>query len=125
LMKLRLPFEIAFMVLSGLRFLPLAAEEARNISEAQTVRGVRGPIRRFKLGIFPLFLNSLRRAQAMGITIEAKSWGAKNWNEFLRDIRIRPRDAVLSAYGLTLLLAGLYVRIVVDWGTIGTVSNPY
>ena len=125
MIKLKLPFEIAFMVLSGLRFLPLAAEEARNIAEAQSVRGVRGPVRRFRMALFPLFLNSLRRAQAMGITIEAKSWGAKNWKGFLRDVRIRPRDAVLIAYGLVLLFIGLYVRFVIGWGYIGSVANPY
>ncbi|GMR11527.1 MAG: hypothetical protein BMS9Abin28_2360 [Anaerolineae bacterium] len=125
MIKLKLPFEIAFMVLSGLRFLPLAADEARNIAEAQSVRGVRGPIRRFKLALFPLFLNSLRRAQAMGITIEAKSWGAKNWKGFLRDVRIRPRDAILTTYGVVLLLIGLYVRLVIGWGYIGSVANPY
>jgi energy-coupling factor transport system permease protein len=125
MIKLMLPFEIAFMVLSGLRFLPLAADEARNIAEAQSVRGVRGPIRRFKMALFPLFLNSLRRAQAMGVTIEAKSWGAKNWKGFLRDVRILPRDAVLGVYGLILLLIGLYIRFVIGWGYTAGVANPF
>lgn len=125
LIKLRLPFEIAFMVLAGLRFLPLAVEEAKNISDAQSVRGVRGHYRRWKTSLFPLFLNSLRRAQRMGITIEAKSFGARNWNEFLRDVRLQPRDAILASYGLLLLLAGLYIRFVIGWGYGVGVSNPY
>jgi energy-coupling factor transport system permease protein len=126
MIKLKLPFEIAFMVLSGLRFLPLAIEEAQNIRDAQTVRGVSGIYNRGRSALFPLFINSLRRAQRMGITIEAKSFGAKNWNEFLRDVRIQPRDAILISYGLILLLIGLYVRFIVGWGYYSSgVANPY
>lgn len=125
LIKLRLPFELAFMVLAGLRFLPLVMEEAKNISEAQTVRGVRGRYRRFKTALFPLFLNSLRRAQRMGITIEAKSFGARNWNGFLRDVQLERRDLILSSYGLILFIVGLYIRFVIGWGYSTTVANPY
>lgn len=125
LIKMRLPFELAFMVLAGLRFLPLVAEEARNISEAQTVRGVRGRVRRFRTALFPLFLNSLKRAQRMGVTIEAKSFGARNWQSFLRDVRFERKDLILLTYGSVILLAGLYVRFVVGWGYSTGVANPY
>ena len=125
MIRLGLPFEIAFMVLSGIRFLPLAMEEAKNISDAQTIRGVRGRFRRFRTMIFPLFLNSLRRAQLMGVTIEAKSWGAKNWKEFLRDVKLKPVDAILTIYALGLLFVGLYIRFVIGWGYAGGSRNPY
>jgi energy-coupling factor transport system permease protein len=125
MIKLKLPFEIAFMALSGLRFLPLVIDEAKNIAEAQTVRGVHGWVRRFRMALFPLFLNSLRRAQAMGVTIEAKGWGAKNWHGFLRDIRIRHVDALLIAYALALLSIGMYVLLVIGWGRAAGVANPF
>jgi energy-coupling factor transport system permease protein len=125
MIKLGLPFEIAFMMLAGIRFLPLAAEEARNISDAQTIRGVRGWFNRFRKMLFPLFLNSLRRAQIMGVTIEAKSWGAKNWKEFLRDVKITQVDAILASYGLALLLVSLYLRFVVGWGRGSGAMNPF
>lgn len=125
LIKMRLPFELAFMVLAGLRFLPLVAEEAKNIAEAQTVRGVRGRIRRFRTALFPLFLNSLKRAQRMGVTIEAKSFGARNWQSFLRDVEFKPSDLILLVYGISLFLIGLYVRFIVGWGYATGVANPY
>jgi energy-coupling factor transport system permease protein len=125
LIKMRLPFELAFMVLAGLRFLPLVAEEASNISEAQTVPVVRGRVRRFKTSLFPLFLNSLKRAQRMGVTIEAKSFGARNWNTFLRDVKFKRVDLILLTYALVLFVTGLYVRFVIGWGYASGVANPY
>ena len=125
LIKMRLPYELAFMVLAGLRFLPLVAEEAKNISEAQTVRGVRGRVHRFRTALFPLFLNSLKRAQRMGVTIEAKSFGARNWQSFLRDVAFQRNDLILVLYGAILLLLGLYVRFIVGWGYSTGVANPY
>lgn len=125
LVRLRLPFELAFMVLAGLRFLPLVMEEARHIAEAQTVRGVKGRYRRLRMGLFPLFLNSLKRAQRMGVTIEAKSFGARNWRAFLRDVRFARTDLILLSYGLILVLGGLYVRFGLGWGYSAGISNPY
>lgn len=125
LIKMGLPFEFAFMMLAGLRFLPLALDEAKNIAEAQTVRGMKSGFQRFKTSLFPLFLNSLRRAQRLGVTIEAKSFGAKNWKGFLRDVRIQPNDAILTTYAIIILITALYVRIVLGWGYDASVANPY
>jgi energy-coupling factor transport system permease protein len=125
LIKMGLPFEIAFMMLAGLRFLPLVTDEARNISDAQTVRGMRGSLKRFKAAFFPLFLNSLRRAQRMGITIEAKSFGARNWKGFLRDVKIEPRDAILSTYAILMLITALYIRFGLGWGYMSNIANPF
>ncbi len=125
LIKLGLPYEIAFMILAGLRFLPLAADEARNIADAQTVRGMHGNFKRFKTSLFPLFLNSLRRAQRLGITIEAKSFGARNWKGFLRDVKLGPYDAILSTYAIVLLIMAIYIRFVLEWGYNSNVANPF
>lgn len=125
LIKMGLPFEIAFMMLAGLRFLPLALDEAKNITQAQNVRGMKGRFQRFKTSLFPLFLNSLRRAQRLGITIESKSFGARNWKGFLRDVRLQPIDAILATYAILILVMVLYVRFVVGWGYDASVANPY
>jgi energy-coupling factor transport system permease protein len=125
LIKLGLPFEFAFMMLAGLRFLPLALDEAKNISDAQTVRGMKSRFQRFKTSIFPLFLNSLRRAQRLGITIESKSFGAKNWKGFLRDVKLAPNDAILVTYAVVILAVALYVRFVIGWGYTGSSANPF
>ncbi len=125
MIKMGLPFEIAFMMLSGLRFLPLATDEARNIADAQTVRGMRGSFKRFKTSLFPLFVNSLRRAQRLGITIEAKSFGARNWKGFLRDVKIGPYDVILSTYMILMLILAIYVRFGLGWGYSSNVANPF
>lgn len=125
LIKMGLPFEIAFMMLAGLRFLPLALDEAKNIAEAQTVRGMKSRYQRFKTSLFPLFLNSLRRAQRLGITIESKSFGARNWKGFLRDVKLQPNDAILATYGIMILVVALYIRFVLGWGYSASVANPY
>lgn len=125
LIKMGLPFEIAFMMLAGLRFLPIVTDEAKNIAEAQNIRGMRGSFNRFKTSLFPLFLNSLRRAQRLGITIEAKSFGARNWKGFLRDVKLQPNDGILSAYAILMLVLALYVRFVIGFGYDAGVANPF
>ena len=80
LMRLRVPIPVAFMFLGSLRFFPLVFEEMTNVTNAQTIRGVKrggisGSWNSFKLASFPLMINCLRRSRVMGLSVESKVLG--------------------------------------------------
>jgi len=109
--RLKMPTAIVFMVLAGLRFIPIVMEQLFNILDAQTIRGVSNSrIERTKLLILPLFITSLRRVRALGLATEAKGFGASRWNDFYERLRLGWLDKAILVALLVLLLASLVVR---------------
>ena len=111
LRKLRLPIELVFMVLAGLRFIPLVTEQLFSIMDAQTIRGVSSSRwQRAKLALLPLLIGSLRRTRTMGLACEAKGFGARRWNDFIESFQMGRNDVMLLC-GLTILtVVGLVIR---------------
>lgn len=105
--KLRVPGALVFMVLAGLRFVPIVAEQLFNILDAMTIRGVGSSrVERTKLLILPLFITSLRRVRSLGLATEAKGFGAGRWNDFYEEIRMKWQDkAILAAIALLTILS--------------------
>lgn len=125
LVRLKVPLEFAFTMLAGIRFFPLIVTEAQNILDAQIVRGIRGGrYTRFKLLLFPLFLNSLIQARNLGATVECKAFGARGWKEFLHDLRLRWPDFAMTGYCMAMLAVAFYVRFVLGYGWAVT-ANPF
>ncbi len=94
--KLRMPIDIVFMALAGLRFIPIVMEQIFSILDAQTIRGVgRSAWQRVKLLVMPLFISSLRRTRTMGLACEAKAFGAHKWNDFLDEFKLKAMDKVM------------------------------
>jgi energy-coupling factor transport system permease protein len=111
LKKLKMPTAIVFMVLAGLRFIPIVMEQLFNILDAQTIRGVgNSRIERTRLLILPLFITSLRRVRALGLATEAKGFGASRWNEFYEELRLAWADKAIIAGLLILTVASLAIR---------------
>jgi energy-coupling factor transport system permease protein len=111
LRKLKMPIELVFMVLAGLRFIPIVTEQLYHIMDALTIRGV-GSSRwqRSKLLMFPLFLTSLRRTRTMGLACEAKGFGAKKWNNFYEDFKLTKTDIFVFVALFLLIVISLVVR---------------
>jgi len=111
LRKLAMPIELVFMVLAGLRFIPIITEQFFHIQDALTIRGV-GTSRwqRSKMLVFPLFLTSLRRTRTMGLACEAKGFGAKKWNNFYEDFKMSKADNFVLISLALLTIISLVVR---------------
>lgn len=113
LRKLKLPINLVFMVLAGLRFIPIVSEQMFNIMDAQTIRGVSSSRwQRARLAMMPLFIGSLRKTRTMGLACEAKGFGAHLWNNFIEDFKMERSDYLLLA-GLTLVTV---VAVVLRFG---------
>ncbi|WP_282172149.1 energy-coupling factor transporter transmembrane component T family protein [Cytobacillus firmus] len=128
LMKMKVPINVAFMFLGTLRFFPLVFEELTNISNAQTIRGVnkkglKGSWNSFKLAVFPLLINSLRKSRTMGLAVESKGFSKMAWKEYYQDMKLTKRDWLAIAVTILFFAAAIYIRYVLGLG--GTNSIVY
>ena len=117
LRKLGMPIAPVFMVLAGLRFIPIVTEQLFNILDAQTIRGLsKSRIQKTKLMILPLFITSLRRTRTMGLAAEAKGFGGRSWNEFYQDFQLSIVDKSILIFLGVLFIASLVMRFVYGLG---------
>lgn len=121
LVKLKLPYEIAYMVLMGIRFLPVLGQEIRDSFIAIQLRGVRIkeiPLSQ-RLGVYsalfmPVVAGAMIRARKTATAMEARAFRAYPQRTFLEELRLAPSDwAIMGvAVGMGVMLSFLYV----NWG---------
>ncbi|UQX55064.1 energy-coupling factor transporter transmembrane protein EcfT [Cytobacillus pseudoceanisediminis] len=121
LMKMKVPINVAFMFLGTLRFFPLVFEELTNISNAQTIRGVnkkgmRGSWNSFKLAVFPLLINSLRKSRTMGLAVESKGFSKMAWKEYYQDMKLKKMDWFAIAFTIIFFAGAIYIRFILGLG---------
>jgi energy-coupling factor transport system permease protein len=111
----RLPYQMAFGLFAGFRFLPFLSAEFENIRAAHRIRGVgerrgwRGAYRDLKRFTIPLFASVIRKASHIGLAMESKGFGAYDERTYLIETRVTRRD-VAFLLGLILVLAvALYI----------------
>ena len=81
----KMPYEIAFMLITSLRFLPVIFEETAVVLTAQRLRGFE-PIRSFSpvrwirtafYVLFPILARALRRAATLALSVESRGFGRR------------------------------------------------
>jgi energy-coupling factor transport system permease protein len=99
LRKIRVPFEIAFMVNIALRFIPDIKDKASEVLLAQTARGLeleKGSIlKRLKNLtplLVPLLINYLVTARNSAVTIETRAFRWKKTRTYMRSMDMRGAD---------------------------------
>lgn len=99
LLQWRMPYELAFMVMAAMRFLPLLREEAQNIFAAVQMRGarVKGAKLSEKLKIYlsillPVTAGALRRAEQMSVAMEARGFRSRPERTRMRALVMNRKD---------------------------------
>ncbi len=116
LMSWRLPYPLVFALVTGARFAPTVALEAREIVDAYQARGLeggRGPLawlRRYQRLLVPLVAASIRRSLRLGEAMEMRGFGKTNRPTILRELQWGWGDTILLAAGAALLAISLAVR---------------
>lgn len=117
LVRLKLPYQFAYIVTTALNLVPVLKAEAGAIMDAQRLRAFRtfekgNPIAKMKaypLLVTPLVIGAMRRAKLVAIAMECRGFGAKRERVYIEDIAMKPSDWVFIAlsalYCLTVLLA--------------------
>ncbi len=112
--KLRVPYNLAFMVTTGLHYIPLIAAESANVIRSQRLRGfrylqfnplqvIRGLLNSFR----PILTNNIRRATHLGEAVESRAFSPDivgKQRTYLRLLKMQSQDIVLlTAVSVTLV----------------------
>ena len=117
--QMKVPYEISFMVIVALHFIPILREEAVSIHCSMQLRG-----KDFKrINIFkkmkayfnlclPILVRALRRADEMSIAMEARGFRAKPGRTNMRRLKMRKIDVLLLvAWPLIMILLYLSFNV--------------
>jgi energy-coupling factor transport system permease protein len=115
-----IPYEFCFAFTTAVRFVPVLAEEAQTIMDAQKARGLeleRGNflkrIRNYIPILIPLIVSAIRRSLELAEAMESRAWGATKNRTNLYVLKIRRNDYVLIALTIAILVIAVYVRLYV------------
>lgn len=117
----KVPYEIAFMVSVTIRFLPIFRDEFVNVITAVQLRGVElkqvpwgRKIDLFRRLFFPVVYGAILKAQQLSVAMEARGFRAYPQRTYLRQLCLTRLDYCLMLIfpSLTLLLIGIYIRLV-------------
>jgi energy-coupling factor transport system permease protein len=113
----RVPYEFCFAFTTAVRFVPVLADEAQTIMDAQKARGLElekgnflKRIRNYIPILIPLIISAIRRSLELAEAMESRAWGAIDKRTNLYVLRIRRPDYLLIIISILMLLAGLYIR---------------
>jgi len=112
LVKLGVPYKIAYGLFAALRFIPLMEYEAETIQEAQRVRGIvtehAGPVEWVKQSaslLVPLIASAVRRAMQTGAAWEVRGFGMHPTRTYCRKTRSSRADPIFVSIWAIALIA--------------------
>jgi energy-coupling factor transport system permease protein len=116
----RVPYEFAFAFTTAVRFVPVLAEEAQTIMDAQKARGLElekggflKRIRNYVPVLIPLIVSAIRRSLELAEAMESRAWGATKKRTNLYALKLHRGDFALLAITIGVLVVAVYVRLYV------------
>jgi energy-coupling factor transport system permease protein len=114
----RVPYEFSFAFTTAVRFVPVLAEEAQTIMDAQKARGLElekgnflKRIRNYIPILIPLIVSAIRRSLELAEAMESRAWGATKNRTNLYALKLRKNDFVLLAVTIGILAVAVYARL--------------
>jgi len=114
------PYEFTFAFTTAVRFVPVLAEEAQTIMDAQKARGLeleRGNfmkrVRNYIPVLIPLIVSAIRRSLELAEAMESRGWGATKKRTNLYVLKMRKGDLMLIIISIVFLVSAIYVRFFV------------
>jgi energy-coupling factor transport system permease protein len=121
----RVPYEFAFAFTTAVRFVPVLAEEAQTIMDAQKARGLElekgnfmKRIRNYVPVLIPLIVSAIRRSLELAEAMESRAWGATKKRSNLYALKLHRGDLVLLAIIIGVLAVTVYISLFVQIPTI-------
>ena len=119
------PYEFSFAFTTAVRFVPVLAEEAQTIMDAQKARGLElekgnflKRIRNYVPVLIPLIVSSIRRSLELAEAMESRAWGACKNRTNLYALKLRKNDFILLGIIVLLLAVTVYSFIYVPIPTV-------
>lgn len=127
MVRSKIPYKVAFVFASTMRFFPLLFEEIQMIIEAQRLRGLALEKMNIfqkmnvysKIGI-PLILNAMAKSQQLEVVLQSKGFCGKPNRTYLHDSDLTNEDRIVMIFLLLLL-----TFIVILYFSIGVGKFPW
>lgn len=115
--KARIPYEFNFTFITAIRFVPVLADEAQSIIDAQRSRGLEldkggflARIRKYIPILLPLIINSIRRSLELAEAMESRAFGATKKRTNLYELKMNRKDLIVLAVSILILAGALFIR---------------
>jgi len=115
LIRLKMPYGLAFMLTTAVRFLPLLLSEIGTVVAVQRLRGA-NPVRVGRKSVTniinvltPVLANAVKRAATLGASCESRAFNPLGPRTALRELRFQWGDRLLL--GLLITLSGLLLAV--------------
>jgi energy-coupling factor transport system permease protein len=116
LQQSHVPYEFCFAFTTAVRFVPVLADEAQTIMDAQKARGLElesgnflKRIRNYIPILIPLIVNAIRRSLELAEAMESRAWGANEKRTNLYKLKLRRADCILLILSVLMLAVAVYV----------------
>jgi energy-coupling factor transport system permease protein len=117
IVKLGLPYELAWAINTAYRYVPTLARETQQIIDAQMSRGIEFQkgnfLKRMKNYIpliVPLFISAIKRAWKLAEAMDSKAWGAAKKRSFLYELHMSTVDYLSIALITIVFIFVIFVR---------------
>ena len=115
LVKMGLPYSVAFVMSASLQFVPLMTRKVRHIMDAQRARGIElrpgwQALRHYPAFLAPLLIQAFQMAESLAEAMECRGFG-RGGRRHLDDYRMRSRDWI----AITLTAAAGGVGLLLKW----------
>jgi energy-coupling factor transport system permease protein len=126
------PYEFSFAFTTAIRFVPVLAEEAQTIMDAQKARGLElekgnfmKRIRNYIPILVPLIVSAIRRSLELAEAMESRAWGAVKKRTNLYSLKLHRGDFALFGIIVILLVLTAYTLLYVPIPTVrGLLGYP-
>ena len=116
LQQSHVPYEFCFAFTTAVRFVPVLADEAQTIMDAQKARGLElesgnliKRIRNYIPILIPLIVNAIRRSLELAEAMESRAWGASDKRTNLYKLNLKRADIILVIITVLMLILALYL----------------
>ncbi len=114
------PYEFCFAFTTAVRFVPVLADEAQTIMDAQKARGLElekgnflKRIRNYIPILIPLIISAIRRSLELAEAMESRAWGAIKKRTNLYVLKIKRGDYLLMLISVCILIVCICIRLYV------------
>jgi energy-coupling factor transport system permease protein len=126
LVRVRIPYKIAFVFSATLRFVPLLWEDIETITEAQRLRGLAlekmnllQRLRVYSRIAVPLILGAMTRSQQIDVVLASKAFSGSPDRTYLHESSLRTVDYAVLVLSLGVLVAAVVLRATTGLGRFG------
>jgi len=125
LIKMKMPYPLAFAFSTALRLVPTFAGAGATIVQAQVSRGLdiesKNILSRFGKFIplaVPMFISAIRYTNLLAMALESRGFSPNAPRTFYYEPKMAKKDWVILCFLIILLLVLLYMRLILGMGVI-------